>query len=269
MTTETLKHFIAIPTIANDKEANQSGIDFVKSILEPLGFEFATEGESPYYQPVIVAKYINNKSDKKVVLYGHYDVEKIKDWEKWNTPPFELIEREERIYCRGIADNKGILLTRLLAIKEMFKAGEEIPNILWVIQGEEEVGGQTPFEVLPKHFEEFGSKIYLEETGVHKNDKTPVIFHLPKTETPPAFLVSLNNTIYSGKAIFKNRNLNKFSTCPFLHNIPENGYYIGFGPNDGFCNIHKANESLDIQLLLEHKEVFKKFIRWVNITTIG
>jgi len=268
MTTETLNDFIVIKTIANDKEANQSGIDFVRNILEPLGFEFKTEGESPYHQPVIVAKYTNVMSDKKVVLYGHYDVEKIKDWEKWNTPPFELVEKDGRVYCRGIADNKGILLTRLLAIKEMFEANEEIPNILWIIQGEEEVGGQTPFEVIPKHFADFGSKIYLEETGVHKNDKTPVIFHLPKTDTLPAFLGSLNNAIYSGKAIFENRHLNKFSKCPFLHNIPEDGYYIGFGPNDGLCNIHKDNESLDKQNLEKHKDVFKNFIRWVNVIII-
>lgn len=268
MTSEILKDFIAIPTIANDKEANQSGIDFVRNILEPLGFEFKTEGESPFHQPVIVAKYTNVKSDKKVVLYGHYDVEKIKGWEKWKTPPFELVEKDGRFYCRGIADNKGILLTRLLAIKEMFEASEEIPNILWIIQGEEEVGGQTPFEVIPKHLADFGSKIYLEETGVHKSDRTPVIFHLPKTETPLAFLDSLNNAIYSGKAILENRHLNKFSKCPFLHSIPENGYYIGFGPNDGLCNIHKDNESLDKQNLEQHKDVFKKFIRWVNVTTI-
>ena len=137
MTTEILKDFIAIPTIANDRNANQSGIDFVQNILEPLGFEFKTEGESPFHQPVIVSKYTNVKSDKKVVLYGHYDVEKIKGWEKWNSPPFELVEKDGRFYCRGIADNKGILLTRLLAIKEMFEADEEIPNILWIIQGEE------------------------------------------------------------------------------------------------------------------------------------
>lgn len=268
MTTETLKNFIAIPTIANDNEANQTGIDFVKKILEPLGFEFNTEGKSFFHQPVIVAKYTNVKSDKKVVIYGHYDVEKIKDWEKWNTPPFELVEKEGRVYCRGIADNKGILWTRLIAIKEMFEANEEIPNILWIIQGEEEVGGQTPFEVMPKHFADFCSKIYLEETGVHKNDRTPVIFHLHKIDKQPEFLNGLNNAIYSGKAIFENRHLNKFSKCPFLHCIPENGHYIGFGPNDGLSNIHRENESLDKQNLEQHKNVFQNFIRWVNTTSI-
>lgn len=266
---QDLKEFIAIPTIANDKAANQSGIEYIKNILEPLGFEFKTEGESPYHQPVIVAKYISDQTDKKVVLYGHYDVEKIKGWEKWDTPPFELVENGDRYYCRGIADNKGILLTRILAIKEMFEADEEVPSILWIIQGEEEVGGQTPFEVIPNHFSDFGATIYLEETGMHNKNGTPVIFHLPKTENPPLFLESLNNAIYEGKAVLENRHLNKFSKCPFLHSIPENGYYIGFGPNDPLCNIHKDNESLSKQNLAQHKEVFKNFIRWINKTSIN
>lgn len=262
-----LAQFIAIPTIAYDKEANQSGIDFIKNIIEPLGFKCTLEGESPYHQPVIVAKYSNPKTEKKVVLYGHYDVEKIKSWEKWNTPPFELVEIEGRYYCRGIADNKGILLTRFLAIQEMLDEGEDLPNILWVLQGEEEVGGQTPFDVIPGHFADFGANIYLEETGMYRED-TPLILYLPKTETLPVFLDSLNNAIYEGQAIVENRSLNKFSKCPFLHNLPPNSHYIGFGPNDGLCKIHQDNESLDIQKLSHHREVFKQFIRWIMNTTI-
>ena len=203
------------------------------------------------------------------MLYGHYDVEKIKDWENWNTPPFELVEKQGRVYGRGIADNKGVLLTRIYAIKEMLEENEDIPNILWIIQGEEEVGGQTPFEVMPELFAAFDAKIYVEETGVYKRDGTPVLFHLPKTETIPTFLDSLNHAIYAGKAICENRNLNKFGKCPFLHNIPAHGYYIGFGPNDGACNIHKDNESLDKKNLEQHHEVFKKFIRWINSTIIS
>jgi len=267
MTTDILKDFIAIPTIANDKEANLSGIDFICKFLKPIGFTISIEGESPFHQPVIVAKYNNPNTDKKVVLYGHYDVEKIKEWEKWNTPPFELTEINGRYYCRGIADNKAVLLTRLEAVKEMFKENEELPNILWIIQGEEEVGGQTPFEVIPKHFSEFNSKIYVEETGIHKDGK-PVIFYLPKSETKPNFLDSLNDTIYSGSALLENRNLNKFSKCPFLHNIPTDSFYIGFGPNDALCNIHKDNESLDKIALANHKDIFKTFLTWINNTSI-
>lgn len=257
-----LKEFIAIPTIANDKEANQSGIDFISNFLKPIGFTISIEGQSPFHQPVIVAKYNNPNTSKKVVLYGHYDVEKIKDGEKWNTPPFEMTEKNGRYYCRGIADNKGILLVRLLAIKNILEAGGEIPNILWIIQGEEEVGGQTPFDIIPEHFNNFGARLYVEETGIYKDGK-PVIFYLPKSDTQPRFLNDMNHAIYSGEAFLENRSLNKFSMCPFLHNIPTGSYYIGFGPNDILCNIHKGNESLDIQNLFNHQIVFKNFLNWI------
>ncbi len=263
-----LTEFIAIQSIANDKSSNESAINFISSILKPLGFEISIEGNSPYHQPVIVAKYKSPTSKKKVVLYGHYDVERIKEDENWHTPPFELIEKTGRYYCRGIADNKGALIARLLAIKEMAELKVELPNILWIIQGEEEIEGQTPFEVIPKHFKEFNATFYLEETGMYKDGK-PVIFYLPKTEVKPDFLDSLNETIYAGMASFENRSLNKFSKCPFLHSIPEQGIYLGFGPNDALCNVHKENESMDKRLLIEHKSIFKQFLIWVNKANIS
>ncbi len=267
MIKEQLEQFIAIPTIASDQTANQLGIDFVRGILTTAGFEVHTVGESPYHQPVVKARYSNPGSSQKVVLYGHYDVEKIKTWEEWDTPPFQLVEKNGRYYCRGIADNKGVLLMRLVAIQEMLESGEEVPNILWIIQGEEEVGGQTPFEVIPDLIAGFGAKIYVEETGIHKNGK-PVIFYLTKGKHLET-LNTLNAMLYGGEALIENRSLNKFSPCPFLKNIPKDGHYIGFGPNDMSSNIHRANESLDMQLLVGHKEVFKQFIRWLNATQLA
>lgn len=264
----TLAEFIAIPTVANEKEANSLGISFITNVLKSLGFIISIEGESPFYQPVIVAKYNNTKSDKKVVLYGHYDVEKIKDSENWSTPPFELTENQERYFCRGIADNKGVLLARIFAIREMIESNEQLPNILWIIQGEEEIEGKTPFEVIPRHYKNFGSKVYVEETGMYKDGK-PLILYLPKAEKQPDFLDDLNESIYNGEASFENRKLNKFSECPFLINIPEDGYYIAFGPNDGQCNIHQENESIDKQKLEDHIQVFRKFMRWVNKAEIA
>ena len=108
-------------------------------------------------------------------MYSHYDVEKIKKNEKWKTDPFELVEKKGRYFARGIADNKGVLLTRLFALKEMLALGESLPNIMWIIQGEEEVQGKTPFEVFSKWVKDFNAKIYLEETGIYKNN-VPVIF---------------------------------------------------------------------------------------------
>lgn len=264
---KTLIKFIAIKTIANDEKSNNQGIELVSDLLKSIGFNISIEGDSPYKQPVIIAKYTNKNSIKKVTLYSHYDVEKIHKEAKWNTKPFDLTKKDGRYYARGIADNKGILLSRIFSLIELKNNNEELPNILWIIQGEEEVAGKTPFEVIPKHIKEFNSKLYVEETGLYK-DNIPVIFHLPITTSRPAFIDDINNTIYQGKAIYANRHLNKFTKCPFLTNIPKDGYYLGFGPNDSSSNIHRDNESLSVENLEKHNEVFKEFIKWVNKTEI-
>ncbi|MGH1386702.1 M20/M25/M40 family metallo-hydrolase [Kordia sp.] len=262
-----LKTFIGIQTIAHHDAENQKGIQFITELLVSIGFSVHLEGDSPTNQPVLVARYTNSNTNKKVVLYGHYDVEKINTSEKWDTPPFEVITKKDRYYCRGIADNKGILLCRILALQAMKNAGEELPNILWIIQGEEEVAGPTPFTVIPQLLKDFNAKLHVEETGVYKKE-TPLLFHLPKTETIPGFVHSLNQAIYDGKARPENRQLNKFTTCPFVTNIPETAVYIGFGPNDGQCRIHRDNESLSVSKLERHTAVFQKFIRWVLITDL-
>ncbi|WP_046759238.1 M20/M25/M40 family metallo-hydrolase [Kordia jejudonensis] len=260
-----LKTFISIKTIANHDTENIKGIQFVTELLQSIGFSVRLEGDSPTNQPVLVAKYTNAHTAKKVVLYGHYDVEKINTSEQWDTPPFEVVTKNDRYYCRGIADNKGILLCRILALQEMKNSGEELPNILWIIQGEEEVAGPTPFTVIPQLLADYNATFHVEETGVYKKE-TPLLFHLPKTDTVPKYVHSLNEAIYDGKAKPENRQLNKFTTCPFVTNIPETAVYIGFGPNDGQCRIHKDNESLSITKLEAHTVVFQKFMRWILTT---
>lgn len=258
-----LAEFVALETTAFNQAQNQKAIDLLLSHFNEMGFEVSVEGESQYYQPVIVAKYTNPNSNGKVVIYGHYDVEPIKSTEVWNTPPFELTEKKGRLYGRGIADNKGVLLTRILALQEMLDSGLELPNILWVIQGEEEVEGETAFEVFSKHFTEFNARFYLEETGMHRAGQ-PLILFVSNTEKAIETITDLNNTLYNGEALVENRKLNKFSKCAFFENIPPEGIYLAFGPNDEFCNIHGADESLGKLNLLAHSIVFMKFIDWAQ-----
>lgn len=263
---DSLKQFIAIKSLAGDKAENNKAIRFISSLLKELGFEVSVEGESTSYQPTLIAKRVHKNNNKKVVLYGHYDVEIIHNDEGWMVgDPFVLEEKEERIYGRGVADNKGPLIARITAIKELIVQGEELPSILWLIQGEEEVGGRAPFEVFPKHVQDFNAKIYVEETGYHKNS-SQLAFILPFT-TPKNLLSTLNREVFNSLATFEHRMLNKFfvaGKCPFLECIPENAYYLGFGPNDELSNIHRENESLSLGLLYEHIGQFKKFLLWVN-----
>jgi acetylornithine deacetylase/succinyl-diaminopimelate desuccinylase-like protein len=82
------------------------------------------------------------------LIYNHYDVQPAEPVELWTHPPFSATIEDGRIYARGASDNKGNIVSRLLAIDAIQKATGGVPcNIKWVIEGEEEIGSP--------HFEEF------------------------------------------------------------------------------------------------------------------
>lgn len=73
-----------------------------------------------------------------VLLYAHYDVQPPLDDDAWETPPFELTERDGRWYGRGTADCKGNILMHLMALRAM---GDDVPvNLKLVVEGSEEQG---------------------------------------------------------------------------------------------------------------------------------
>src|SRR3954454_8734034 len=78
-----------------------------------------------------------------VLIYGHYDVQSVGDEGAWGSPPFEPAVRDGRLYARGASDDKGNFLPLLHAACEMARAGELPVNVRVLVEGEEEVGGET------------------------------------------------------------------------------------------------------------------------------
>ncbi|RVW05028.1 dipeptidase [Rhodococcus spongiicola] len=76
-----------------------------------------------------------------VLLYSHYDVQPAGDEALWDSPPFELTERDGRWYGRGAADCKGNLVMHLLALRALTAADEPLPvGVRIVSEGSEEMG---------------------------------------------------------------------------------------------------------------------------------
>lgn len=83
-----------------------------------------------------------------VLLYGHFDVQPAAPLDLWESPPFEPEIRDEWIYGRGAADDKGNLFL-LLKAAELLSHSDELPvNVRFACDGEEETGGQTIVEFL-------------------------------------------------------------------------------------------------------------------------
>jgi len=149
-----LKDLLRIPSISTLEEHKsdvQKAAEFVANDLRKIGFEgveiIPTKGH-----PLVYADWLHAAGKPTVLCYAHYDVQPPDPVDEWHTPPFEPTERNNNIYARGAVDDKGQLWMQLKAFESLMKAhGGKMPlNVKVIIEGEEEVGGESIAEYIRK-----------------------------------------------------------------------------------------------------------------------
>jgi acetylornithine deacetylase/succinyl-diaminopimelate desuccinylase-like protein len=105
--------------------------------------------------PVVIADWNELPGKPHLTIYGHYDVQPVDPVDEWKSPPFEPEERDGHLYARGAADNKGNHMATVKAVEHLFAAGGPPVNLRFVIEGEEEISGQS----LPQFLRERGSSL--------------------------------------------------------------------------------------------------------------
>ncbi|MEM9017260.1 MAG: M20/M25/M40 family metallo-hydrolase, partial [Verrucomicrobiota bacterium] len=88
--------------------------------------------------------------------------------DEWDTPPFEPTLKGNRIYCRGATDNKGQHYSHILGLEETLKEHGELPvNIIFLLEGEEEIGSPNLAPFLETHRDELRCDICaVSDTGM-------------------------------------------------------------------------------------------------------
>lgn len=262
-----LAEFISIQSMAGKPGENRRAFRYIASLLESLGFDVRIASDEVLEQPVIVAKRAPVNSQRKLVLYGHYDVAEPGDSESWESgAPFVLQARDGRLYGRGVADNKGTLLTRILALGELLRNGEPLPEVLFLIQGKEEVNTPCPvtLDIFRREVASYKADLYMDETGFNdSDDESGIMFLWSKNGNSVNRLLDSNYLAMTGLDRVERRHLNKLNggeNCPLLNALPMDALYIGFGPNDRLHQIHRPNESLSQSLLEKHFVDFYRFM---------
>lgn len=94
--------------------------------------------------PLVYGEWLGAPGKPTVLLYGHYDVQPVDPVDEWISPPFEPTVREGQVYARGASDDKGQVLANIKALELLHDTNGELPvNVKFVIEGEEEVGGEA------------------------------------------------------------------------------------------------------------------------------
>ncbi|WP_292899588.1 MULTISPECIES: dipeptidase [unclassified Nitratireductor] len=113
--------------------------------LRRIGFEHVRIHETEGH-PIVTADWLNAGSDVPTVLiYGHVDVQPVEPVSEWTVPPFDITERDDRLYGRGSTDDKGQLLMHLVALDALMRnGGGRLPcNFKLVVDAEEEIGSPS------------------------------------------------------------------------------------------------------------------------------
>lgn len=137
-----IEAFVRQPSVSTDPKyaAGMAGArDFLGGLLRDMGMDVEIVPTSGH--PVVLGRRPGPAHWPHVVIYGHYDVQPPDPLELWESPPFEPTLRGERLYGRGVADNKAPLLVHVAAVSRLLSAEPDLPlRITFMVEGEEEIG---------------------------------------------------------------------------------------------------------------------------------
>jgi len=138
-------NFLRIPSISTLPEHKpdiRRAAEFVRNELQAAGLANAQliEGEG---NPLVYAEWLGAPGKPTLLIYGHYDVQPVDPLEEWKSPPFEPEIRGDDIFARGACDDKGQTYIHIKAVEGLLKTRGRLPvNVKFLIEGEEEVGGE-------------------------------------------------------------------------------------------------------------------------------
>ena len=98
-----------------------------------IGNQTLSNDEEISLPPVLLATLGRDLKKKTLCIYGHLDVQPASLSDGWNTEPFELTEKDGKLFGRGASDDKGPVIGWLNAVHCYNQMGIEIPVNLRVI----------------------------------------------------------------------------------------------------------------------------------------
>jgi len=142
---DELFDLLRIPSVSADSKFKDDVLraaEFVKESLDKAGVDKAEVCKTAGY-PIVYGEKIIDPSLPTVLVYGHYDVQPPDPYELWDSPPFEPVIKNDKIYARGACDDKGQMYMHVKAFETMMNTDGLSCNIKFMIEGEEEVGSDN------------------------------------------------------------------------------------------------------------------------------
>jgi acetylornithine deacetylase/succinyl-diaminopimelate desuccinylase-like protein len=174
---------VAIPSESQNPERRAELERYLRAELQPalerLGFRCRLlENPRPGGGPFLLAERIEDPGLVTVLSYGHGDVIRGQD-DEWRAGlgPWRLAREGERLYGRGVADNKGQHSVNLGALAAVLEARGRLGfNFRILVETGEEVGSPGLREVCEKNREALAAEVFIASDGPRLSPGRPTIF---------------------------------------------------------------------------------------------
>lgn len=198
---QELIDFLKIPSISADtkyKDDVQKAAVWLSDELKRIGMDgveiIPTKGH-----PIVYAEKKVDTQKPTILIYGHYDVQPPDPLNLWNSPPFEPVIKDEKIYARGACDDKGQIYMHVKAIEAMLASNALPCNVKIMFEGEEEVGSANLGDFLKEYKSRLSADVILvSDTSIIANDVPSITTGLRGLSYVEVEVVGPNKDLHSG-----------------------------------------------------------------------
>jgi succinyl-diaminopimelate desuccinylase len=182
---ELQKKLTAIPALGpiNGGPGEAEKAAFLLEKLRERGFSNVEEIRAPAddvpcgYRPSIVARVPGRSSQRTVWVMTHLDIVPPGASELWETEPYEVVEKDGKLFGRGVEDNQQGMIASIFACRALIELGlKPAFDVALLLVADEETGSK------------FGVSYLLKEKELFKKHDIIVV---PDGGTPDATMIEV------------------------------------------------------------------------------
>lgn len=198
---DELMEFLRIPSVSADSKFKNDmlqGAVFLENALKKAGVDLVEICPTAGH-PIVYAEKIVNADAPTILVYGHYDVQPADPYDLWDSPPFEPVIKNNRIYARGSCDDKGQLYMHIKALEILSQQGAPPCNLKFILEGEEEVGSDNLEQFVKENAVRLMSDVILiSDTAIIANDTPSITVGLRGLSYVEVEVTGPNRDLHSG-----------------------------------------------------------------------
>ncbi len=198
---EDLISWLKIPSISADpkyKNDVRKAAQFLADQLSAIGADQVEIIETDGH-PIVYGEKIIDKDLPTILIYGHYDVQPPDPLELWDSPPFEPVIKDDKIYARGACDDKGQVLMHVKAFEIMMQENALPCNVKFMVEGEEEVGSDNLEMFCKANKSKLASDVILiSDTSIISNEVPSITVGLRGLSYLEVEVTGANRDLHSG-----------------------------------------------------------------------